>query len=253
MSTWHLGNDVVDRSHHGSFGKGTDRRFLARVCAPEEEATVLSSPDPDLALWVHWAGKEAIFKSTCKVLGSQPPFHHALFRVSFSRDRLTHLTRSGAHTAAQELAGTGWYEGLRFRISVERRDRYVHAVSWVARESGTVPDLRAGCIESPEDTRGPASGFRERFSSLEWECVTHRASALTRVMARRALATELGTREEALEIRCGPGLPGRRVPSVWMGGRELPVDITLSHHGRFLSWVFLRGAKEAGTVADGSP
>ncbi len=248
MSTRHLGNDVVDRSHHGSFGKGTDRRFLARVCAPEEEAIVLFSPDPDLALWVHWAGKEAIFKSTCKVLGSQPPFHHALFRVSFSREALNDFTRSGVHTVGHELAGTGWYEGLRFHISVERRDRYVHAISWVSGKSDTTPDLRAGCIESPEDTRGPASGFRGRFSPLEWECVTHRASALTRVMARKALATELGIREEALEIRCGPGVPGRRIPSVWAGGRELPVDLTLSHHGRFLSWVFLGGSEAAGGV-----
>lgn len=239
MTVWHLGNDVVDTSHRGSSGKGTDPRFLARVCVEEERDVVLSSSIPDMALWTHWAGKEAIFKSTCKALASQPPFHHPLFRVHFRPEALEALIHPGPQARVPGLVGAGSYEDLRFHISVERRGRAVHAVSWMGGTHIIQPQVHSGCVESPEDTRGRATGFRNRFSALEWECVTHRASALTRVMARRALATAHDVPEAAVEIRCGPGLPGRRIPSVWLHGRELPVDLTLSHHGRFLSWVFL--------------
>jgi hypothetical protein len=236
---WQLGNDVVDTLHLAGAGKARDARFLARVCSPEEQDAVRSCPDPDAALWVHWAGKEAIFKSASKVLGTPPVFRHPLFRVAFPEETFNALVRRGSPDPGPPLLGTGEYLDLRFGLSVERRGDSVHAVSWISRGGDGAPEFFAGCRESTEGTRGTASGLQESFSALEWECVTHRGSALARVLARKALASARQIPEETLEIRCGPGPPGRRIPSVWMGGKELPVDITLSHHGRFLAWAFL--------------
>ena len=36
-----------------------------------------------------------------------------------------------------------------------------------------------------------------------------------------------------------PVNPGRRIPKVFLRGKEIPADLTLSHHGRLLAWAFL--------------
>jgi hypothetical protein len=53
------------------------------------------------------------------------------------------------------------------------------------------------------------------------------------------MASPLGVPEGDLEIGCGPGQPGRRIPKVLLRGEEIPVDLSLSHHGRLLAWAFL--------------
>ena len=236
---WHLGNDVVDLHHQGGVNKARDGRFLARVCSPDEERVIRASQDPDVALWVHWAGKEAVYKSASKALGSPPVFEHPLFRVAFPEPGLSDFLARRPARPGVSLAGSGTFGGLSFRLLVERGVSSVHAVSWIRYPDREGPAYRSHCQEWGEETRGPSVGLEPHFSAIEWTCVTHRASGLTRIMARKALAEALGVVESSLEIRCGPGSPGRRIPSVWLDGKELPVDLSLSHHGRFLAWTFL--------------
>lgn len=236
---WRLGNDVVDTLHPGGKGKAENVRFLKRICSPEEGEVVRDSPDPDLALWVHWAGKEALFKSASKVLDAPPVFRHGRFQVAFPEEGLHQLLHPESPDSTPPLKGSGSYLDLRFRLSVEKRGTRIHAVSWVEGMESRDPPFLAECRKSPEPTRGPPLGLEDRFSPQEWVCVTHRASALTRLAARKALASTRNVPEGRLEVRCGPGLPGRRIPSVLLDGEEIPVDLTLSHHGRFLAWAFL--------------
>ncbi len=236
---WFLGNDVVDTGHRGGLGKAQDDRFLARVCSEEERDRVRSSPDPDRALWAHWAGKEAIFKSASKALGAPPIFHHSSFRVTFREKALRGFLESPLSADKGALLGEGSYQDLSFAISVEGVGSSIHAVSWLVREDSSTPAYQAVSKESPESTRGPKTGFENRFSAKEWACITHRASALARIEVRRAIGDALELSEQSLEVRCGPGLPGRRIPSVWFGKKEIPLDLSLSHHGRFLAWAFL--------------
>jgi hypothetical protein len=236
---WALGNDVVDTLHRGAAGKGRDARFQERVFAPSERDAIRSSPDPDLSFWVHWVGKEAVYKSTSKILSAPPVFHHRLFQVAFPEEGLRGLPNPSSPDDPLPLLGRGRYTGFRFRISVERRGTCIHAVSWIEGMEAGDPEICAECRESSAPAGGSSSDLKNRFSSSEWECVTHRASALTRLAARESLASVWGVPEQRLEIRCRPGHPGRRIPSVWLGSEELPVDLTLSHHGRFLAWAFL--------------
>ena len=236
---WGLGNDVVDTLHHGGAGKGRDARFQERVFAPSERDAIRSSPDPDLSFWVHWVGKEAVFKSTSKILSAPPVFHHRLFQVAFPEEGLRGLLDPSSPDGSPPLLGTGRYMGFRFRISVERHGPCIHAVSWIEGVEAGDPEIFAECRASSTAAGGPSSDLQDRFSASEWECVTHRASALTRLAARKSLASVWDVPEERLEIRCRPGHPGRRIPSVWLGDEELPVDLTLSHHGHFLAWAFL--------------
>jgi hypothetical protein len=236
---WRLGNDVVDTLHPGGRGKAQNDRFLRRVCSGVEGEVVRSSPDPDLALWVHWAAKEAVFKTASKAQGGPPVFRQPLFEVAFPQECLLPFLDPRSPQPTLPLRGTGRYLDLRFRLWLKKRDTCIHAVSWIDEVELGDPEFLSECRRSPGTTRGPASGLEGRFSPLEWECVTHRASALTRLGARKSLAAAWKVPEEKLEVRCGPGPPGRRIPSVWLDGEDLKVDLTLSHHGRFLAWAFL--------------
>ena len=243
---WNLGNDVVDLLHPGGAGKGRDPRFLRRVCSEAEQETIRGCQDPDGALWAHWAAKEAIFKSVSKTLGTAPVFHHPSFAVDFPAEALHRFLADQPSPTRVPLEGKGGYRDLVFRVQAEVRGEAVHAMSWTLGAGAGNPVVNYDCRQVSEETRGPASDFRRHFSPLEWRCVTHRASALTRILARHALAAASGVPEEAIEIRCGPGEPGRRIPSVWIHGEALPLDLTLSHHGRFLAYAFLSAPNDPG-------
>ena len=82
LPRWHLGNDIVDLADPRHEGKAGDRRFLQRVFSEEEQKDIQSSENPDRALWIRWAGKEAAFKTISKSLGIPPTFVHSLFQVT---------------------------------------------------------------------------------------------------------------------------------------------------------------------------
>jgi len=55
--------------------------------------------------------------------------------------------------------------------------------------------------------------------------------AAVRALVRRELAGRLGTPPGALRVeRCG------RVPWLWLAGAAAPLPLSLSHHGRFVSF-----------------
>ena len=236
---WNLGNDVVDLCHHGASRRSQDLRFLTRVFTEEERSDILSTPDPDRSVWIHWAGKEAIYKSVSKALGSPPVFVHSRFTVRFPPADLERFTAADLRAQEDLLCGTGQYEDLRFQIRVEGSASFLQAVSWSRRPDGMTPGFQWDCHLAQEETRGVPTELRGVFSAEEWACITHRASALTRIRAREALAVSLSVEVTDLQIRCREGLPGRRIPTVWLRNREIPVDLTLSHHGAFLAWAFL--------------
>ncbi len=57
-----LGNDIVDLQN-----LNVHPRFLEKVCTIEEQRVVASSLNPFLALWTHWAAKEATYKAVKKM------------------------------------------------------------------------------------------------------------------------------------------------------------------------------------------
>ncbi len=270
---WHLGNDVVDRADTRYRDKARDDRFLRRVFAEEEEGAIRDARDPDLALWLRWTAKEAAFKSVTKFLGSPPVFHHRDFRVLGLEER-SRAEKAETHTREAAVEGLGKpearaggnvvgsgrddpsgsvfsgqlvYGDLSLALGIRVTPEAIHALAWAESTRETAPvdgsgphaPLRAGVADLPPPPAEPwRDALEAHLTAREWECVSHLGSALTRVAAKEALAEALEIEEEALEIVCGPGLPGRRVPSVLLGGEELSVDLTLSHHGRFQAWAF---------------
>ena len=230
---WYLGNDIVDLNDSRHTGKAADDRFLQRVFSPKEREDIQAAANPDRALWVRWAGKEAAFKTVSKALGTPPTFVHPTFQVTvFAKEQDEPdppVTRFGQVR----------YEGLTFPLRIEAVGTTLHAVTWMPDPGHDVPPF----IWGHQDTSGPGTDWKKllspRFSPKEWGCVSHRHSALARLAARSSLASSLEVAEGDLEIGCGPGKPGRRIPKVFLRGREVPVDLTLSHHGQLLAWAYL--------------
>ena len=108
------GNDVVDLGDPANAGAHARGRFVARVCAEEEQAALAASPDPSALLWAFFAAKEAAFKLACK-LGPRPVFSHRKFVV----DRALTSVRHEAHA---------------FHLWVEREGDRLHAVAWTCGE-----------------------------------------------------------------------------------------------------------------------
>jgi phosphopantetheinyl transferase len=232
-SRWHLGNDIVDLSDPRHTGKALDHRFLARVFNEDEQAHIQATESQDRALWARWAGKEAAFKTISKFLGEPPVFIHPTFEVTlFTPDWPTSdppVTRFGQVS----------YDDHLLPLRIEVVGSALHAVTWIPDIGHDSPPFTWGSEEAEAPNDGWKEALESSFSPREWGCVSHRHSALARLAARRSLAESLGVEERELEIGCGPGKPGRRIPKVFHRGEEIPVDLTLSHHGRLLAWAYL--------------
>jgi hypothetical protein len=243
-SPWHLGNDIVDLADPRHRGKTREQRFLDRVFTPREQADIDSSPDSDSALWLRWAGKEAAYKTVSKSLGTPPIFVHSSFQVTVVEpDRLS-SNGGDAFTPPMTRFGQVGYGGVYYPLRIEVVGPALHAVTWVPSSSGMVPPFQWRSDRIGDVVGDWKGALRPWFSDEEWACVTHRASALARIAARRSIADTLGEDEKDLEIRCRDGAPGRRIPIVFRRGKELPVDLTLSHHGCLLAWAFLNSPVE---------
>ena len=227
---WFLGNDVVDLESPRCRGKAKDHRFLARVFSPHERREIESSPDPDTALWMRWAGKEAAFKSISRLLGTPPVFHHQSFQVD--------LGESSPEEPDLFPAGMVRYRDLLLPLKLHPAEGVIHALTWAAHPEGVPPSVHLGLALLGRPMDDWRESLRPRFSPREWECISHSASAVARLAARHAVATALGTDESLIEVRCGQGSPRQRPPIVFVGGREATVELSLSHHGRLVGWAF---------------
>jgi phosphopantetheine--protein transferase-like protein len=238
-SPWHLGNDIVDLTDPRHVGKARDRRFLERVFSPREQEEIRNADDPDRALWARWAGKEAAFKTVSKSLGIPPTFVHPRFAVCLSDPSDSEPEAGSPSDPPMTRFGQVQYGDTVLPLRIETRGPQLHAVTWISQPSRDVPPFKWGSEEVAERRGEWKAALQPEFSPTEWACVSHEMSALARLAARRSMASALGVGERELEIGCGPGKPGRRIPRVLSGGEPLPVDLTLSHHGRLLAWAFL--------------
>jgi hypothetical protein len=213
-----VGNDVVDLHDPRVVGKARDSRFLARVLDEIEASTVAAAPDPDLALWEHWAAKEAAYKVASKLLGAPPVFEHRAFGV-----RDDHVE----------------YRGDSYPVRLDATTDFLHVVALPP--SGTGRVLREAHLLDSSGARwhAPVDALLAAMTDPEAEAVHSLASAAVRVGARFALSVAMAVEESRLQIVCEPGATGRRPPRVLLDGSDAPADVSLSHHGAWIAWAII--------------
>ncbi len=210
----HVGNDIVDLKHPGSRGRSKDQRFVDRVLTCEEKRMLLSSSDPDTLLWAFWAAKETAFKAVSKMWPtiSAAPRNYRVAPVTGG------VPASGFPIAQAVVTTPETEVGVKFII----HGSFVHCIGSTHNE---FKDLFYGqhAIDLTEDSQPEPV----------------QESLFVRQIARQRLAQVLDVNIE--DIRIERKVHGKTTgpPRVVSRGKRVPVNISLSHHGRFAAFAFL--------------
>jgi phosphopantetheinyl transferase (holo-ACP synthase) len=190
-----VGNDVVDLTDPLISDYHRRERFVSRVCAAEERATVLTAAD----LWALFAAKEAAYKALTK-LGHSPGFAHREILV------------------AADLRAVSW-RGRNLDLSVEKAEHHVHALAWSGR----------ACRPLAMVARWSTLPLR---TGLEMEGVAARALLCALVGAATGLAA--GELKVVRDPVAG-AWDGFGPPRVECRGTVVDADVSLSHDGPFVA------------------
>lgn len=209
-----VGNDLVDLSDPFARRNGLCRRYACRVLASRELEWWEKSGDPALLLWTLWSVKEAAFKAFGKIAGPIP----------FLPKMIAVVENPGE--GSPEVLGTAdtpWGQAV-FRSL--RREDCIHTLCAPASED-VLDETRWHVAE----TAPGGDGSRE-----------------VRRAAGRTLARHLGVNEKDVRILRDRGAGTSPVPRVFLGERELPADLSLSHDGRYVACAFRMSAPAAGST-----
>ncbi len=207
-----VGNDVVDLNEPDNRGKSGDERFLDRVFTAEEREMIAGARSPDRLLWSLWAAKEAAYKavsrgdpSVCSIPRRYPV--HLDFPGSLldgeAADEADSLLTGRVITPRGEVA---------LRITVT--DDYVHALA-----AGSEADF---------------AGIIQRVDRMDEVGDPGDPSAFVRSRLLAEISRRLDCPVADLAVRKAP--PGSEAPRVFLRGRPLAAEISLSHDGRFVAF-----------------
>ena len=200
-----VGNDVVDLRDPENQPEAIHPRFDTRVFTWNERARILAADSPHRMRWALWAAKESAYKVARK-LDSRVCFSPRAFTV-----RIPGGDTEGPHPYLAEVS----HPLGQFQVCLEATNEWVHAVASV---SGT------GVAKANWQLRSMGREAARRIPGLE-------ASARVRKLARSAIASALSAVPSDIVIAAA----AKRVPRVTWRGQRLPVDLSLSHHGRFVA------------------
>ncbi len=229
-----LGNDVVDLQNADSRPESFRPRFDARVFSEEERRVISRDANPLALRWAHWAAKEAAFK-LAKQADPDFVFSPSRLRVEFEPIRASYgqqIQRFGMVTRLDSISIAPESIEVRSFESAER----VHVVALsVGADWGAV----SGAVESIESLSvDPSVAVRE--------LAIHEIARVLGVAPNRLA---VGCREGQYagwqagvpNAPCSSGLPRRasrpsRVPTIELDGEPTSLSLSLSHHGRFVSF-----------------
>ena len=193
-----IGNDVVDLHDPESRPEALHARFDARVFTSDERKALSALASAHELRWTLWAAKESAYK-VAKKLDPDVRF--------LPRD---FVVRRIAERRAVVMHKTGPFD-----VRLHRTDEWISAVAILtaANAPWTHRPISAGieCLEVPG--ADPSRTVRE--------------------LACAALALGMNLPLGQVMIAADRGIP----VASWRS-RRLPVDLSLSHHGRFVAWAW---------------
>jgi phosphopantetheinyl transferase (holo-ACP synthase) len=207
-----VGNDVVDLKEPGNRGKSGDVRFLGRVFTADERALIAGAACPDALLWSLWAVKEAAYKAVCRgdpAVRSTPRRYRVVVGGECACKMMDAATGSGG------ISGRVVTPRGELAFQVTATDDYVHALAAAEERDLKEAFHRVDRMDDASLSGGDASAF-------------------VRGQLLGEIARRTGSSLCDLEIRKDPAGPG--VPRVFLRGRPLAMEISLSHDGRFTAF-----------------
>jgi phosphopantetheine--protein transferase-like protein len=200
----YVGNDVVDLKEPANAGKSQDSRFLKKILTNVEIEFVQHAENPDAALWSLWACKETAYK-VIKKSCPDAAFLPRQWQVTFNKSQAEHS--DGEVT----ISGKG-----KIYIRLFSNPQYVHCVG--ADKSAALDKLIWNVEFLPE---------KETNQSLySRHCL---AKTLARYFSLNFHDIKIKRTRENGELA---------PPRVYVSGRRTDIDISLSHDGIFVAYVY---------------
>lgn len=191
-----VGNDVVDLHDSENRPEALHTRFDARVFASDERAALSASASVHQLRWTLWAAKESAYKVARKLD----------FAVRFlPKDFVVRQIAGGRAVVMHEIGS--------FDVLLDRTDDWVCAVA-------TLTSVDAWSI------RRPLSVGIEQLGMPGAD-----PSRTVRELACAAIGSRMNLPPGQVQMAVDRGIP----VALWRN-RRLPVDLSLSHHGRFVAW-----------------
>ena len=193
-----VGDDVVDLHDPAIATHHLRTRFLDRVLHPDERAALAVARSPEVLLWSYFAAKEAAYKVAVK-RDPSVILAHRRFVVSPTLASVRHEDRD-----------------LALVLDVDEARGFAHAIAW---SEGPMPLHALATLAAPHDVSTPG--------------------VEARALLCRTIAGRLGCAVEALSIVRRPvagSWDGFAPPRLTRDGRDLDLDVSLSHDGRFVSF-----------------
>jgi phosphopantetheinyl transferase (holo-ACP synthase) len=193
--------------------KSRDLRFLKKILTSAECEFVSAAEDPNIALWSLWAGKETAYKIIKK-----------------STDKASFLPRFWTVQPRKSRKKKNDWEVIlpgeeKIFIRLFPAENYVHCVG--SNDLSALDKIICGVAQMSaadiENINMPSTFARERLAL--------------------ALADHFHLNSRDIEIRREKKEGELRPPCVYYEKKKYPVDISLSHDGRFVAYAFTSASK----------
>ena len=201
----YVGNDVMDLKEPANAGKSRDSRFLKKILTDAEIEFVGNAENPDAALWSFWACKEAAYKVIKKSF-PDAAFTPRRWQTTFTK---FHSEYSDGEVIIPE-------RGEVF-IRLFSNPQYVHCVG---ADSLAALDKLIWNVESLPEEEGINPSLFLRH------CLGHN------------LAQYFSLNFHQIKIRRKREKGELQPPRVYVDDRKTKIDVSLSHDGRFVAYVF---------------
>ncbi|MBU1194480.1 MAG: 4'-phosphopantetheinyl transferase superfamily protein [Proteobacteria bacterium] len=213
----HVGNDIVDLCTKGTIGRSKDLRFVDRILTDIEKKHVLGcQKSPDTLLWAFWAAKETAYKAMNK---SFPDISSAPRRYAVTLDNPS--LKSRMFGCVKTPAGV-------VAISIFIQKTHVHCI-------GTTGNFTA---------LSRVIFGAEKMDTKAQTQLCEQQSMQVRRFAKQKIAHCLNLDTCNMDILRSGHKKDPGPPVIRFNNQESFMDISLSHHGRYVAFAVQDVKKE---------